>query len=166
MQGTDHNQSAVLMTSEELRMNAFSKSNLRGGKVAKRRIARRWVTWILWAWVLPIIGLLTVFIAAAGMTSVNYFGSEKAFNSTQTWLFDRFGIEQIKPAKVNQDMNPQVATKEVLPDNSANISNLEAELMKSVDTVTLQLDRSLTIKKLNDVSPVQPATATHHINKE
>ena len=93
MQEVENTQTAGLLTSEELRSKAIAISHRRGKSVAQRRVARRWVTWILWSWVLPIIGLLTVLMAVASMSLVYYFGPEAALETAQDKICGKSGHE-------------------------------------------------------------------------
>ena len=160
MQEVVNTQTAELLTSEELRSKAIAISQQRGKSVAQRRIARRWVSWILWSWVLPIIGLLTVLMAVASMSLVYYYGPEAAFDTAQTWVSDQFGIERRTKSVVNQGMKQQDVIHEIQAEPNAGNASSQPGLNPS-STMRLQIDRSISIQNSNDLSPNQPSS-THN----
>ena len=160
MQEVENTQTAGLLTSEELRSKAIAISHRRGKSVAQRRVARRWVTWILWSWVLPIIGLLTVLMAVASMSLVYYYGPEAAFDTAQTWVSDQFGIERRTKSVANQDMKKQDVVQEIHTEPTAGNASSQSEL-KSSSVINLQIDRSIDIQKRTELSPNQPSSTTN-----
>jgi cytoskeletal protein RodZ len=118
------------MTSEELRAAALAASAKRGKSVAQRRLASRWFAWTVWSVLLPVIGLLTVATALAGMAYWKYKGHDAAYVEAQTWVqqtFGRFKTEgkSAQPARTDNDSWIPL-TSEATPD--------------------LQIDRELTFK--------------------
>jgi hypothetical protein len=118
------------MTSEELRAAALAASAKRGKSVAQRRLATRWLAWTFWGVLLPVIGLLTVTTALAGMAYWQYKGHDAAYVEAQTWVQQMFGPfkSEGKTAQPNRRDNDSLIplTSEATPD--------------------LQIDRELTIK--------------------
>lgn len=118
------------MTSEELRAAALAASAKRGKGVAQRRLASRWLGWVLWRVLLPVIGLLTVTAALVGMAFWQYKGHDAAYVDAQTWVqqtFGRFKTEgkTAQPTRTDNDSLIPL-TSEATPD--------------------LQIDRELTLK--------------------
>lgn len=118
------------MTSEELRAAALAASAKRGKGVAQRRLASRWVIWALWDILLPVIGLLTVTTALAGMAFWQYKGHDAAYVEAQTWVQQTFG-------RFKTEGKTAQATK---ADNDSLIP------LTSEATPDLQIDRELTLK--------------------
>ena len=160
MEDVGNTQTAGLLTSEELRLKAIAISQQRGKSVAQRRIARRWVSWLLWSWVLPIIGLLTVLITVASMSLVSYFGPEAAFDTAQTWVSDQFGIERRTKSVVNQDMKQQDVIQKIQTEATAGNTSSQSGLKPS-SAMNLQIDRSIGIQNSIDLSPSKPSS-THN----
>ena len=80
-----------VMSSEELRAAALSASLRRGKPVARRRVAMRWLGWLLWGWLLPVIGLLTVCAVAVTLAAMQYFGQSVVLDTAQTWATEQLG---------------------------------------------------------------------------
>ena len=144
MQEVENTQTTALLTSEELRSKAIAISQQRGQSVAKRRVAKRWVTWFLWSWILPIIGSLTVLMAVASMSLVYYFGPAKVIDGAQNWLIERFGIER-------QAKSDTVGNK-TTPDQNIGISNAQS-VTNSASTVILQFDRDIELQNSKAATP-------------
>lgn len=157
MQEVENTQTTALLTSEELRSKAIAISQQRGQSVAKRRVAKRWVTWFLWSWILPIIGSLTVLMAVASMSLVYYFGPAKVIDSAQNWLIERFGIERptTKPDNIALE-KPQAKSDTVgnktTPDQNIGISNAQS-VTNSASTVILQFDRDIELQNSKAATP-------------
>ncbi len=143
-------QTAGLLTSEELRSKAIAISQQRGKSVAQRRIARRWVSWLLWSWVLPIIGLLTVLMAVASASLVYYFGPSTAFDAVQTWVYYHFDIETKTKSVAHQEMKQQ---------DIMNISSTASDLNSST-AINLQIDRNIDIQNSQGQKQSKPASLT------
>ena len=157
MQEVENTQTTALLTSEELRSKAIAISQQRGQSVAKRRIARRWVSWILWSWVLPIIGLLTVLMAVASMSLVYYFGPAKVIDGAQNWLIERFGIERPTTSPDNIALEKPQAKSDTVgnkttPDQNIGITNAQS-LTNSTSTVILQFDRDIELQNSKAATP-------------
>ncbi len=118
------------MTSEELRAAALAASAKRGKGVAQRRLASRWMVWTLWRIFLPVIGLLTVITALAGIAFWQYKGYDVAYTETQTWIQQTFGAIKTEG-------------KTVQPTHTDNDSFMPLTIDSKLD---LQIDRQLTIK--------------------
>lgn len=67
-----------VVTTEALRVAALAASARRGLSVARRRIVLRWLGWLLWRWLLPIIGLTTLLAALVALAVWQYVGSAPA----------------------------------------------------------------------------------------
>ena len=161
MQEVVNTQTEGLLTSEELRSKAIAISQQRGKSVAQRRIARRWVSWLLWSWVLPIIGLLTVLMAVTSMSLVYYFGPEAALETAQTWVSDQFGIERRTKSVVNQDMKQQDVIQEIQSEPTAGNASSQSELRPS-SAMSLQIDRSIGIQNSIDLSTNKPSNTQNN----
>ena len=161
MQEVDNTQATQLLTSEELRTQAISKSQQRGKWVSRRRIARRWVLWLLWHWTLPVVGLVTVFMAVATLSLVYYHGPETAIDATQTWLSDQFGIAPKTTPAVKEEMQQHHVVPTVLTENAAGIAGAGQDLKPSL-AIDLQLERSISVQNLLKLAPDQTATFTNN----
>ncbi len=160
--------SQVVLTSEELRAKAVSLSHRRGKSVAQRRILWRWMIWVLWSWILPIIGLATVLTAVASMSLVYYLGPETAIHTTQSWLSERFGVQPhiAKPDTHSPEKQPEKSDaigSKTLPDQNNGLSNSET-IVNSTSNVILQFDRNIALQKLNATSPNTSSTLTNNAN--
>lgn len=124
----------IVLTSEELRVAALSASAKRGKWVARRRVLRRWLVWITWTYVLPVIGLATVLSVLMGLVFWQYMGHDAAYVAAQKWVQQEFGSFQTSADNKNSNAKPS------RPDN--------APLIPLTDEATpdLQIDRQLTIK--------------------
>jgi hypothetical protein len=121
----------IVLTSEELRLAALSASAKRGKWVARRRLFRRWLMWVTWTFVLPVIGLVAVIASLLGLAFWQYTGHDVAYAAAQKWVQQEFGSFQTNS---NNNIPP------VRPDNASMI-NLTVEA-----TPDLLLDHHLTIK--------------------
>lgn len=90
-----------VMTTEALRVAALAASARRGLSVTRRRIVLRWLAWLVWAWLLPIIGLATLLAALIALTSWQFVGDAVAYDAAQTWLEQQFGAAKT-PKKAKQ----------------------------------------------------------------
>lgn len=124
----------IVLTSEELRVAALSASAKRGKWVARRRVFRRWLAWVTWTYVLPVIGLATVLSVLMGLVFWQYMGHDAAYVAAQKWVQQEFGSFQTSADNKNSNTQPS------RPDN--------ASLIPLTDEATpdLQIDRHLTIK--------------------
>ena len=84
--------SASVLSTEELRAAALAASNRRGKSVSWRRVLLRWSGWLVWRWLLPMIGLATVLVAIITVTCMQIFGANKVVNTTQDWMTEQWGI--------------------------------------------------------------------------
>jgi hypothetical protein len=119
-----------VITSEELRVAALDASAKRGKWVAKRRVFRRWLGWVIWRIVLPVLGLMTVTTALAGLAFWQYKGHDVAYLTAQKWVQQEFGSFQ--------------SNKIQSPNRTDNTSMIP---LTDEATPDLQLDRNLTIKQ-------------------
>lgn len=124
----------IVLTSEELRVAALSASAKRGKWVARRRVFRRWLAWVTWTYVLPIIGLATVVSVLTGLVFWQYMGHDAAYVATQKWVQQEFGSFQSGANIKNSNAQPS------RPDNASMIP------LTDEATPDLQIDRQLTIK--------------------
>ncbi len=85
-------ESSSVLTSEALRAAALAASARRGVSVARRRIVMRWSTWLLWGWLLPVIGAATVLATLLAFASIQFFGTAKVLDTSQTWLAEQLGV--------------------------------------------------------------------------
>jgi hypothetical protein len=127
----------IVLTSEELRLAALSASAKRGKWVARRRLFRRWLAWLTWNFVLPIIGLVAVFTCLLGLAFWQYMGHDAAYVAAQKWVQQEFGSFQNSS---NSNMT------QGRPDNASMI-NLTVEA-----TPELMLDHHLTTKPSLDLN--------------
>jgi hypothetical protein len=127
----------TVLTSEDLRLAALSASAKRGKWVARRRVFRRWLAWVTWTFVLPIIGLVAVFACLLGLAFWQYMGHGAAYVAAQKWVQQEFGSFQ-----ANSNSN----TTQGRPDNTSMI-NLTVEA-----TPDLMLDHHLTTKPSLDLN--------------
>lgn len=91
-------ESSSVLTSEALRAAALATSARRGVLVARRRIVLRWLAWLLWGWLLPVIGLTTVLAALLAFASITFWGPAKVLDTSQTWLSEQLGVPPSKAA--------------------------------------------------------------------
>ena len=80
-----------VLTSEALRAAALAASARRGVPIARKRIVLRWTVWLLWRWLLPMIGLVTVLAALLAFASVMFWGPAKVLDTSQVWLAEQWG---------------------------------------------------------------------------
>lgn len=80
-----------VVTTEALRVAALAASARRGLSVARRRIVMRWLGWLVWGWLLPIIGLATLLAVLIAVASWQFVGDAVAYDAAQTWLEQQFG---------------------------------------------------------------------------
>jgi hypothetical protein len=125
----------IVLTSEELRLAALSASAKRGKWVARRRIFRRWLAWLTWTFVLPVIGLVAVIGSLLALAFWQYMGHDAAYAAAQKWVQQEFGSFQ---ANTNMTQGR--------PDNASMI-NLTVEA-----TPDLMLDHHLTTKPSLDLT--------------
>lgn len=97
--------------------------------MARRRVFRRWLGWIAWTIVLPVVGLAAIIAVLAGLVFWQYMGHDAAYVAAQTWVQQEFGSFESnkKPTAARTDTTSMIPlTDEATPD--------------------LQLDRNLTFK--------------------
>ncbi len=128
----------IVLTSEELRVAALSASAKRGKWVARRRVFRRWLVWITWTYVLPVIGLATVLSVLMGLVFWQYMGHDAAYVATQKWVQQEFGSFQTSAENKNKSKNSNAQPSRL--DNTSMIP------LTDEATPDLQIDRHLTIK--------------------
>ena len=135
-----------MITSEDLRVAALAASAKRGKWVARRRIFRRWLGWLAWSIVLPVIGLVAVVMALCGLIFWQYMGHDAAYVATQEWLQLEFGSFKASPLTDNAPHASHLNAPAPAP-VSAN-ANANASMINLTDEATpdLQIDRHLTIK--------------------
>jgi cytoskeletal protein RodZ len=127
-----------VITSEELRLAALATAAKRGKWVARRRIFRRWLLWLVWTLVLPVIGLVTVVMSLVGLAFWQYMGHDAAYAATQIWVQQEFGSSKTSsPA----DNAAQANHAHGAAPSKASMINLTDEA-----TPDLQIDRQLSIK--------------------
>lgn len=124
----------IVLTSEELRVAALSASAKRGKWVARRRVFRRWLAWVTWTYVLPVIGLAAVISALMGLVFWQYMGHDAAYVATQKWVQQELGSFQASADNIHSNAKPS------RPDNTSMIP------LTDEATPDLQIDRQLTIK--------------------
>lgn len=125
-----------MVTSEELRVAALERAAQRGKWVARRRIFSRWLGWVVWSIVLPIIGLAAVITTLACLAFWQYMGHDAAYAASQKWVQQQFGsfstgLKTANTVNNQQQSNPNTTTMIPLTDEA---------------TPDLQIDRNLTIK--------------------
>lgn len=81
----------TVLTSEELRLAALSASAKRGKWVARRRVFRRWLAWVSWTFVLPVVGLASVVACLLGLAFWQYMGHDATYKAAQQWVQQEFG---------------------------------------------------------------------------
>jgi hypothetical protein len=127
-----------VLTSEELRVAALSASAKRGKWVARRRVCRRWLTWITWTYLLPVVGLAAVLMTLAGLAFWQYLGHDAAYVAAQKWVQQEFGNFQMG--------NSSKTYNNLSPSRPANASMIP---LTDEATPDLQIDRNLTIKNIS-----------------
>lgn len=99
-----------VVTTEALRTAALAASARRGLSVARRRIVMRWLAWLVWGWVLPLIGLATLLAVVTALASWQLVGDAVAYDAAQTWFAQRFDDvktpQKTKQPSRNQSSNP------------------------------------------------------------
>ena len=120
-----------VLTSDELRVAALAASVRRGAPVARRRIVQRWSVWLVWGWLLPVIGLVTVLATLLTFASIGLFGTGKVFDTSQTWLAEQLGLPKTKMAPGPFDYNAD--------NHSATLPNFNAT---PSEVPQLQIDRN------------------------
>jgi hypothetical protein len=125
-----------VLTSEELRVAALSASSKRGKWVARRRVFWRWLAWVTWTLILPVIGLATVLVCLLGLAFWKYTGHDAAYKAAQQWVQQELGSFQASTNNDNKNDNPPA------------ISSGTAGLIPLTDEATpdLQIERNLKIK--------------------
>lgn len=136
----------TVLTSEELRLAALSASAKRGKWVARRRVFRRWLAWVTWTFVLPVIGLVAVIACLLGLAFWQYMGHDAAYAATQKWVQQEFGNFQANNINSNSNSNGNSNPPNSRPDNTSMI-NLTVEA-----TPDLMLDHHLTTKPSLDLN--------------
>lgn len=121
----------------------------RGAVVARRRIVLRWSAWLVWGWLLPVIGLATVLATLLTFASIAFFGPAKVFDTSQTWLAEQLGLPKTKTAPPPFDYN--------FGNHSATSPNLNAT--PSV-VPQLQIDRNYS--SYDQSNAAVPATSVVH----
>jgi hypothetical protein len=129
-------QSDIVLTSEELRVAALSASAKRGKWVARRRVFGRWLAWLAWRVILPVIGLAAVIAGLIGLAFWQYMGHDAAYAAAQKWVQQEFGSLQARANNNRNDNNPT-------PNRSENASMIP---LTNEATPDLQIDHNLTIK--------------------
>jgi hypothetical protein len=126
-----------VLTSEELRVAALSASAKRGKWVARRRVFRRWLTWLIWTYLLPVIGLAAAILTLAGLAFWQYMGHDAAYVAAQKWVQQEFG-------------NFQTSNSSKTNNNTSLSKPANASMIPLTDEATpdLQIDRNLTIKHI------------------
>jgi cytoskeletal protein RodZ len=108
-----------VLTSEELRVAALNASAKRGKWVARRRVFRRWLAWIAWSYLLPVVGLVTIVSVLVGFAFWQYMGHEVAYAKAQKWVQQEFGnvisSNSTPAASGLEDTNMIPPTKESTP---------------------------------------------------
>jgi hypothetical protein len=127
-----------VITSEELRVAALATAAKRGKWVARRRIFRRWLLWLVWTLVLPVIGLVTVVMSLVGLAFWQYMGHDAAYVATQKWVQQEFGIPKTSSPTDNA---AQASHAHGAASSKPSMINLTDEA-----TPDLQIDRHLSIK--------------------
>ena len=138
-----------MITTEELRVEALAASAKRGVWVARRRIFRRWLGWLLWSYVLPAIGLIAVVVAIAGFTFWQYMGNDAAYASAQKWVQHEFGSFQTaakSPINANTNTNSTNTANGLNNQPPSRPDNTSMIPLTDEATPDLQIDRHLTIK--------------------
>ena len=122
-----------MVTSEELRLNALEASAKRGKWVARRRVLRRWLGWITWTIVLPVIGLAATVAVSAALVFWQYMGHDSAYAAAQKWVQQEFGNFQTSHSICSNTVCKKEENASMIP-------------LTNEATPDLQLDRNLTIK--------------------
>jgi hypothetical protein len=120
----------IVLTSEELRLAALSASAKRGKWVARRRVFRRWLAWVTWTFILPVIGLAAVVACLLGLAFWQYTGSDATYKAAQEWVQQEFG----------SFASGSIASAEC-PSEGKSLITLTHEA-----TPMLQIDRNLDVK--------------------
>ena len=115
-------------------MSALTASAKRGKWVARRRVFFRWLGWLIWSIVLPVIGLAAVLTVLAGLAFWQYVGHDTAYVEAQQWVQQEFGSFQT----------------DAKTDLKTDVKNNKTSMIPLTDEATpdLQIDRNLTIKTL------------------
>ena len=131
-----------MITSEELRVAALDASAKRGKWVARRRVLRRWLGWVAWSIVLPVVGLFAVLATLAGLAFWQYMGHDAAYAAAQEWVQQEFGnVQSVTKTTENSTKAANHTETTDRPSSSTSMIPLTDEA-----TPDLQLDRNLTIK--------------------
>jgi hypothetical protein len=133
----------TVLTSEELRVAALQASAKRGKWVARRRVFWRWLGWLTWSYMLPIVGLLAVITALMGFTFWQYFGHDAAYAAAQKWVQQKFGSFT---ATATATTDSTVQTLHVNSPTSNRSENASMINLTDEATPDLQIDRNLTMK--------------------
>ena len=123
----------IVLTSEELRVAALSASAKRGKWVARRRVFRRWLAWVSWTFLLPVIGLTAVVACLLGLIFWQYTGHAAAYTAAQQWVQQEFGSFASSDNTLTQ----------CIPEGTS-LLTLTPEA-----TPILQIDRNLSVKTGN-----------------
>ena len=143
MSGDDQFVTHEVVSTEALRAAALAASLRRGKPIARRRVAMRWLTWLLWGFIFPVIGVLTVLAMTLTLAAVQYFGQTKVLDTAQGWLTEQLGYTPY--------MYPQKTTEATPYDNSPAPSVLPQ----------LQIDRNYSSHEQSlSPNPVNPAIDT------
>ena len=122
-------------------MAALSASAKRGKWVARRRVFRRWLGWVTWSIVLPVIGSLSLIAVLAGLAFWQYLGHDAAYVAAQKWVQQEFGSFKVTASAHNAAQTPHDISPAPSSPENARMINLTDEA-----TPDLQIDRNLTMK--------------------
>jgi len=129
----------IVLTSEELRVAALSASAKRGKWVARRRVFWRWLAWVSWTCVLPVIGLAAVVACLLGLAFWQYMGHAAAYQAAQQWVQQELG--SFETSNNNDNKNNTNESSPAGTSENASLIPLTYEA-----TPDLQIDRNLKIK--------------------
>ena len=135
----------IVLTSEELRLAALSASAKRGKWVASRRVFRRWLAWMSWTFVLPVIGLAAVVACLLGLAFWLYMGHDATYKAAQHWVQQQFG----------SFASSDSTSAQCLPEGASLIT------LTHEATPMLQIDRHLSVKTDHTtIAPTAPTATT------
>ena len=93
------------------------------------------MAWLIWTYLLPVVGLAAVLVTLAGLAFWQYMGHDAAYVAAQKWVQQKFGNFQTNnSSKTNNNLSPS---------RPANTSMIP---LTDEATRDLPIDRHLTIK--------------------
>lgn len=159
-----------LLSSDALLASALAAATRRGAPVARRRVFLRWIGWLSWSFVLPIIGLATVLVALVTLASLQLFGQTVVFDTAQTWLTEQMGYTRYpysQKTAIESTPYDNSPTSSVLPQLQIDRNYSSSELTSSKEAVPVAHQAiqaaqvtPASVSAVNSTPPATPSSST------